>query len=173
MGGRVWRGAAVVAVLAVVAAGCGRSGDDSGSGDESTSTTAKAVAAAGDFGDLKAVCGPGDAKGATEKGVTDTEIQVSTFSDPGATVQPGLNQELFETSDAFTKWCNAAGGILGRKIVDHKQDAKLFEAAARMAEACTTDFMSVGGGIVFDDQTTDARVACGLAEVPAYITSQK
>jgi hypothetical protein len=36
------------------------------------------------------------------------------MADPGATVSPGLDQELFDASTAFTKWCNAQGGILGR-----------------------------------------------------------
>ena len=37
----------------------------------------------GGFGDLEAVCQEGDASGATEQGVTDTEIKVSTVSDKG------------------------------------------------------------------------------------------
>src|SRR3954467_6865759 len=94
-----------LSVVALIATGCGRSGDDKeSSGDKTTTTQAATAAAPGDFGSLKAVCGPGDAKGATARGVTDTEIDISTFSDTGAQVQPGLNQELFDTGDAFVKW---------------------------------------------------------------------
>src|ERR1700729_2251903 len=80
-----------------------------------TATTAAAATGAGDFGTLKAGCGPGNATGATDPGVTDTSINMATMSDPGYSGLPGLNQELFDAADAFVGWCNAAGGILGRK----------------------------------------------------------
>ena len=38
------------------------------------------------------------------------------MADPGNTVSPGLDQELFDTADAFVGWCNAAGGIDGRRL---------------------------------------------------------
>jgi hypothetical protein len=80
------RFAALLTVAALVGAGCGRSGSSS----SSSSTTAKAATtASGDFGTLKAVCGPGNAKGATDVGVTDTAIDVSTIFDPGFTGAPG------------------------------------------------------------------------------------
>lgn len=170
----------VVAVLAValVAAACGgRDDDEAATEDEgraSTETTAKASeAAAGDFGDLKGVCGPGDAKGATDKGVTDTEIKVGTLADPGSTVRPGLNQEMFDAASAFVKWCNEAGGILGRKLSLTLRDAKLFEVQARIAEACQSDFMLVGGGTALDDAGVDTRVACGLPDIPGFANSPK
>ena len=37
---------------------------------------------------------------------------------------------------AFAKWCNAAGGINGRKIVIDKHDAKLFNGAQQILDAC-------------------------------------
>ena len=77
------------------------------------------------FGTLKDVCGPGSAKGATDTGVTNTEIHVATISDPGTVGAPGLNKEIFDGADAFVGWCNAAGGILGRKLVLDKLDAKI------------------------------------------------
>ncbi len=137
----------------------------------SAGTTAGA-AGPGDFGDLKAVCGPGDAKGATAQGVTDTEITVGTMSDPGNTIVPGLNQELFDAADAFVGWCNDAGGINGRKLKLNKHDAKLFEAGPRMVEACQTDFMLVGAGIVFDDAANQPRMDCGLSEIAGYAVSE-
>src|SRR4051794_18957264 len=89
------------------------------------SSSAAAGGGAGSFGTVKDVCGPGDGKGATDVGVTDTEIHVATISDPGFAQAPGLNRELFDAADAFTKWCNAAGGILGRKLTVDKLDAKI------------------------------------------------
>ena len=78
---------------------CGRSSKDAEPSSETT-TTAK-TEAAGSFGDLKDVCGPGDAKGATATGVTDTSIAGGVFSDPGFTGRPGLNQELFDAAKVF------------------------------------------------------------------------
>jgi ABC-type branched-subunit amino acid transport system substrate-binding protein len=162
-------------ITVLLATGCARSSDDTetgaSSGDSSTSTTAKAAEQAGSFGDLGEVCGPGDAKGATARGVTDDSISITTLGDPSNTVKPGLGQQFFDMGDAFVKWCNDAGGINGRKIVLHKRDAKLFEAAARVIEACQTDFMLVGGGTPLDDATVKPRTDCKLGNIPSYVTS--
>ena len=112
-------------------------------------------------------------RSATDQGVTDTEIAVGTMADPGNTIIPGLNQELFDAADAFVGWCNDAGGILGRKIVLNKRDAKLMEAAPRTVEACQSDFMLVGNGAALDDTTVKARTgvpASALAWAIAYDT---
>ena len=174
---------AVVASLGFLATACSRS-DNSSSAKSSTTvasattgapgaTTATTVAGPGpgDFGTLKALCGPGDAKGATDQGVTDTEIRMGTMSDPGAVAAPGLNQELFDSADAFTGWCNAAGGILGRKIKLDKWDAKLTEVPARMIQACGADFALAGNGEALDGTGVDQRVKCGLPEIAAYVVS--
>jgi ABC-type branched-subunit amino acid transport system substrate-binding protein len=155
-------------VVALVAAGCSRSGD---SGKGGTSSTTAAGAASGDFGSLKGVCGPGDAKGASDVGVTDTGIRVGTMSDPGNTAVPGLNQELFDSADAFVKWCNDAGGILGRKLQLDKWDAKLTEVAPRMIDACAADFALVGNGEGLDQTGVAQRTKCKLPEFSAYDVS--
>ncbi len=157
----------VPVVVAMAAAGCSRSSSKS----SSTSTSSGSSAASGDFGTLKAVCGPGSAKGATDQGVTDTSIRVGTMADPGATAQPGLDQELFDAADAFVGWCNAAGGILGRKLQLDKWDSKLTEVAARMIQACAVDFALIGNGEGLDGTGVDQRVKCKLPEFPAYDVS--
>ncbi|MCU1484229.1 MAG: ABC-type branched-chain amino acid transport system periplasmic component-like protein, partial [Actinomycetia bacterium] len=166
---------AVGLITVVLAAGCTRSSDQKESGvaagDSSTSTTAAAAEKPGTFGDLGEVCGPGDAKGATARGVTDDSISITTLGDPSNTVKPGLGQQFFDIGDAFVKWCNDAGGINGRTIVLHKRDAKLFEAAARVIEACQTDFMLVGGGTPLDDATVKPRTDCDMGNIPSYVTS--
>jgi ABC-type branched-subunit amino acid transport system substrate-binding protein len=154
--------------VALATAGCSRSSGN-GKGGGSPSTTAKA--ATGDFGTLKAVCGPGSAKGATALGVSDTTIRVGTMSDPGTTVLPGLNQELFDSADAFVGWCNAAGGILGRQLQLDKWDAKLTEVAPRMIQACDADFTLVGNGEGLDQTGVAQRVKCKLPEFSAYDVS--
>lgn len=171
---------AVVGAAALVAAGCGRDDSTAIVDDETTvpsgaPTTAPSGAAAGEFGDLGPVCGPA-AEGATleasDAGVTADSIQIGTIADPGFPGRPGLNQEIFDSAEAFTKWCNEAGGIKGRKIVLKKRDAKLTEYQTRMIEACDQgDFMLVGGGGVFDDQGQRERLSCGLPNIAAFVTN--
>jgi ABC-type branched-subunit amino acid transport system substrate-binding protein len=103
--------------------------------------------------------------------VTDTEIHVSTMGDPSNTVIPGAGQESFDVANAFVKWCNAAGGILGRKIVVTNRDAKLFNIAAQVINACQTDFMLVGNANPLDAAGVKPRLACNLAQIPAYASS--
>ena len=158
----------VPVVVAMAAAGCSRSSSKSSSTSTSSGSSS---AASGDFGTLKDVCGPGNAKGSTDQGVTDTSIRVGTMSDPGATAQPGLNQELFDAADEFVGWCNAAGGILGRKLQLDKWDARLTEVSARMIQACGVDFTLVGNGEGLDGTGVDQRTKCKLPEFPAFDVS--
>ena len=160
----------VVVALCLVGVACGsRKSESSGGGG--TSDTTAAAAAAGTFGTLTNVCGPGDAKGATAQGVTDTEIRVGTVADPGYTGAPGLDQELFDTAKAFSEWCNDAGGIQGRKIKVDYLDAALFNYKDRITEACAQNFSLVGGGAVLDDTGSQDRVDCGLPDIAGYVVS--
>src|SRR3954451_24446617 len=75
--------------VALVAGACGSSrGDDSsGGGDDNAASTTSSTAKQGDkFGDLASPCGPGDAKGATAKGVTDTQIVIAYGDDKGFSI---------------------------------------------------------------------------------------
>jgi ABC-type branched-subunit amino acid transport system substrate-binding protein len=161
--------------LALAVAACGRSSNvPTGAAVVPATvapTAAASTASAGDFGTLKNICGPGDAKGATARGVTDSEIHLGTTADPGAAAAPGLEQEFFDVADAFSKWCNAAGGINGRKIVLTKYDAKLFEGAAQILNSCRTDFMLVGNGNALDAPMQKPRIACNLGQFASYVVS--
>jgi hypothetical protein len=166
----------VAAVLAVTIAGCGRSSSSSGakapSGATKTSSAAtSAPAGKGDFGTLKAICGSGTPNGPTGRGISNTELRIGVLADPGNTVAPGLEQEFFDAADGFSKWCNAAGGINGRKIVIDKWDAKLFNVGQAVTNACQKDFMLVGGGNAIDDASVKPRLACKLAQIPGYDVS--
>ena len=174
---RYIRGCSVLLALVLLAGACGRSDDSADPGGaDPTSTTAAAdgdtLLANGGFGDLVAVCEKGDATGATAQGVTDTEIHVGTVSDKGGPVA-GLNEEMYDTSVAFVKWCNEKGGINGRKLVLDDIDAKLFEYEAAITTACEKDFAVVGGGAVFDNDPNGVRVACGLPNIPSYVVSKE
>ena len=134
-------------------------------------TRSAAKPAAGTFGDLTKICGPGDAKGGVGRGVTPTTIRVATMADPSNTVSPKLGQEYFDIADTFVKWCNAAGGINGRKLQVDKRDSKLFEVGARMVDACQDDFMMVGNGTPLDDAGVKPRLDCKLGQIPSYQVS--
>jgi ABC-type branched-subunit amino acid transport system substrate-binding protein len=164
------------ALVAGLAVGCGRSGGSSPTGPASSTTSSAAPAtsggiAAGDFGTAKKVCAPGPGTGGSGRGIVGKTIHVGTMADPGAAAAPGLEQEFFDTADAFAKWCNAAGGINGRTIVVDKLDAKLFNGGAEVIQACQKDFMLVGGGNALDATDVKPRLGCKLGQIPAYTVS--
>ena len=103
--------------------------------------------------------------------MTPTEIDISTFSDPGFAGRPGLNQELFDAAEVFSKWCNDRGGINGRTIVVHERDAALTNVTPQMANACREDFMLVGGGAVFDQDGVKTRLECLMPDIAGYVVS--
>ena len=167
---------ATSACLVLAVAACGRSsggssGTPSSSAANPSGSAGASAAPAGTFGTLKGICGPGSAKGGIGRGVTDSEIHIGVTADPGAAAAPGLEQEFFDTAEGFSKWCNAAGGINGRKIVIDKWDAKLFNVGQVMTNACQKDFMLVGNGNAFDSAGVKIREACKLGQIPAYVTS--
>ena len=174
--------ATALAALALVASACARDEGETESGGGATTTaggdgaTTSAPASesrldAAGFGSLENVCQEGDASGATDIGVTDTEIQIGSFTDKGFTSRPGLNEEMYDAAVAFAAWCNEHGGINGRELVVADRDAALTDFNARIVESCAEDFAMVGGGVVLDDGDNGARVACGLPNLPGYVVS--
>jgi hypothetical protein len=161
---RSTRALALLAVGLIVAASCGSSG--SGANE-------KTVAGGSDFGTLKNVCHPARTpnKDHTDRGVTADSIRLTSMSDAGSTIRTGLNQELLDASRVFTKWCNAHGGINGRKIILSTGDAQLTLYRQAISTACGNAFALVGGGGVFDDQGQKQRVECLLPDFPGLVTS--
>jgi ABC-type branched-subunit amino acid transport system substrate-binding protein len=129
------------------------------------------VTTTGTWPGVGTICGTGSGGASTTRGVSSKSIDIATFSDPGNTVQPGLNVEFFQAAGAFAKWCNAAGGINGRKIVVHDRDAALFNAAQVTNQACQQDFMSVGGGMALDQPSVSVRIGCGLGQITGFTVS--
>jgi ABC-type branched-subunit amino acid transport system substrate-binding protein len=166
-------GATVIALLAVLslvatACGSGRS-SSSNTGDSSSATT---TAATGNtFGDLASPCGPGEATGATQLGVTDTTITIGFGDDAGYQAAPGLSHEISDAMRGMIKWCNDQGGINGRQIVGRYGDAKIFEVNNVMTDACQSDFMLVGEGWSADSGQEQVRLGCNLAAVPTFSVS--
>jgi hypothetical protein len=162
-------GIAVAAVVAVssCSSGGGRGADpnatksSNGGGTSSASTVSK-------FGTLDSPCGQGNAKGATDRGVTDTSINIAYGDDRGFAQSPGLNKEMGDSIKAFIKWCNDQGGINGRQIVGDFYDAKISLANNVMTQACTKDFMLVGEGFAADGAGEATRIKCNLVAVPGF-----
>ncbi|HEX5097274.1 MAG TPA: ABC transporter substrate-binding protein [Acidimicrobiia bacterium] len=180
----------VLCVFALVAGACSRDKESTDAGDTNTPTSGSTETSGGGdadaagldqggFGDLGVLCSeaPADEPNAAtgDVGVTADSIQVSTFSDPGFSGRLGLNQELFDTADAFTSWCNEHGGIHGRQIELKKRDAKLTEFQQRVIEACDEgDFMMIGGGNVLDDTGQTDRLGCAtgaVPQIPGYVVT--
>jgi ABC-type branched-subunit amino acid transport system substrate-binding protein len=167
-----------VALLALAACSShGPSGTTSSGAGSSTpvspAASSPSTGGAGSFGTLGEVCGPGQAKGSTDTGVTDTSIQVATIADVGWSVAPGLLQPIFDGADAFVDWCNAAGGINGRKLKLDKRDSAYSNYLPQVKTSCTKDLALVGSMGILDDTGVDAWQACGLLNFTAATVGAK
>jgi hypothetical protein len=117
------------------------------------------------------ICEPGAGGSSSVRGVSPKTINIAVFNDAANTVQPGLEAEFPQQAQAFAAWCNASGGINGRKIVIDNRDAALFNAAQQATAACQSDFMAVGGGMALDQPSVPVREQCGLGQISGYVVS--
>jgi ABC-type branched-subunit amino acid transport system substrate-binding protein len=161
-------GVAIAATVALSA--CGGGGGRGGSPETSAPATGSNGTTSGTtkFGTIDSPCGKGNAKGATDRGVTDTNIQIGYGDDRGFAQSPGLNKEMGDGVKAFIKWCNDQGGINGRQITGDFYDAKISLANNVMTTACTKDFMMVGEGFAADGSAEATRVKCNMVAVPGF-----
>jgi hypothetical protein len=167
------RAAAAIAATALLAAGCSRAGTTSTQASSSTpansssaSSSASASQAASPgvrFGTVTDVCHGGNATGATDQGLTSSEIKTGVLTDVGFTKDP----ELETTAKVLTSWCNAAGGIDGRKLVADIHDTQLLDVVGAMAEACASDFVLAGGSAALDGLAVTTRLKCLLPDFDA------
>ncbi len=133
-------------------------------GASSSSSSAK-------FGTLPSPCGKGSASGSTDNGVTNSTINIAYGDDRGFSGLPGLDQEMGDAVKDMIAWCNAQGGINGRKIVGNYYDAAVTQVGSVMTQACKTDFMLVGEGFALDGLAEQTRLGCNLAAVPGFTVS--
>jgi ABC-type branched-subunit amino acid transport system substrate-binding protein len=117
------------------------------------------------------ICEPGPGGASIERGVSDKTIHIAVFNDASNTVLPGLDKEFVQQADAFASWCNASGGINGRRIVVDDRDGAIFNAAQVTNQACQSDFMAVGGGLVLDQSAVPVREQCGLGQITGFTVS--
>ena len=140
-----------------------------------SSTTASAATSAssssGVWPGVGKICEPGPGGTSSVRGVGYKTINIAVFNDAANTITPGLEVEFPEQATAFADWCNAAGGIDGRKIVIDNRDAALFNAAQVTTTACQSDFMAVGGGMALDQPAVPIREKCGLGQISGYVVS--
>lgn len=170
---------AVLVAVGLVVAACGSDRDDDsassttgpGSSD-GTTTTAPPEEEGEMFGDLPSPCGPGDAKTASDRGVTEDTITIGYGDDRGFANSPGLNKEMGDAIEAMIDWCNSQGGINGRQIKGNLYDAKILEVSNAIISACNDNvFMLVGQGWSLDSAQEEQRVGCNLGSVPGYSVS--
>ena len=132
-----------------------------GGASVATSSSAK-------FGTLASPCGKGHDTGATDKGVTNSTINLAYGDDRGFSGLPGLDQEMGDAVKDMISWCDAQGGIGGRKIVGDYYDAAVTNVGSVMTQACGKDFMLVGEGFALDGTAEQTRLGCNLASVPGF-----
>jgi hypothetical protein len=111
------------------------------------------------------VCHGGNATGSTDQGVTSSQIMAGVLTDVGYTKDP----ELETTAKVFTSWCNAAGGIDGRKLVADDHDTQLMNVVAAMSKACSSDFVLAGGSAALDGLAVTTRLKCLLPDFDAQV----
>ena len=73
--------------------------------------------------------------------MTNSTINIAYGDDRGFSGSPGLDQEMGDAVKAMIAWCEAQGGINGRKIVGDYYDAAVTNVGSVMSQACKTDFM--------------------------------
>ena len=137
----------------------------------SPSTSGAASSSSTKFGTLPSPCGKGSAKGSTDEGVTNSTINIAYGDDRGFSGLPGLDQEMGDAVKAMIAWCNAQGGINGRKIVGDYYDAAVTNVGSVMTQACKKDFMLVGEGFALDGLGEQTRLGCNLSAVPGFTVS--
>jgi len=120
------------------------------------------------FGTLPSPCGKGHDTGSSDKGVTNSTINLAYGDDRGFSGLPGLDQEMGDAVKDMISWCDAQGGIGGRKIVGDYYDAAVTNVGSAMTQACTKDFMLVGEGFALDGSAEQTRLGCNLASVPGF-----
>jgi ABC-type branched-subunit amino acid transport system substrate-binding protein len=138
---------------------------------EAATRPLKAVVANGVWAGVGKVCEGGSGGSSSVRGVSQNTIRIAVFNDQSNTAEPGLGKEFVQFAGAFAAWCNASGGIDGRHVVVDSRDGALFNAAQVTNEACQSDFMAAGGGLVLDQPAVPVREACGLGQITGETVS--
>jgi hypothetical protein len=162
-----------LAIATIVLAGTSvaLSSSPSGAATSASRALTSSVATNGEWPGVGKICEPGPGGASSVRGVGAKTVHIAVFNDAANTVEPGLEAEFPQQAQAFADWCNASGGINGRKIVIDDRDAALFNAAQVTELACQSDFMAVGGGMALDQPSVPVREKCGLGQISSYLAS--
>src|SRR5580704_873225 len=147
------------------------SSSGAGAATSATRTLSSSVATNGVWPGVGKICEPGSGGSSSVRGVGSKTINIAVFNDAANTIEPGLEAEFPQQAQAFAVWCNASGGINGRKLVIDNRDGALFNAAEVTNQACQSDFMAVGGGMALDQPAAPVREKCGLGNISGYVVS--
>ncbi|HJP65546.1 MAG TPA: ABC transporter substrate-binding protein [Actinomycetota bacterium] len=193
------RALALLALLALVGAGCGarlsskqrgealllyrdRSGPAAefasstrgGAGPVlgGASTTGGDISAGPAGGAASAASCTGAARGASDVGVSANEIRLGTVSDVTGVV-PGIALSTFQGMQAVAAYINSQGGICGRRVTTDLRDDQTTASGNKSAtqDACANDFALVGSFSAFDDggAATVNRMQC--PDMSAFTTT--
>src|SRR6202034_3062656 len=97
-----------------------------GAATASSRALASSVPTNGVWPGVGKICEAGPGGASSVRGAGDKAIKIAVFNDAANTIEPGLEAEFPQQAQAFADWCNASGGINGRKIVIDNRDAALF-----------------------------------------------
>jgi hypothetical protein len=160
-----------LAALMVAGTSVALSATTAGAATSASRTLSSSAPTNGVWPGVGKICEPGPGGASSVRGVTNKTINIAVFNDAANTIEPGLEAEFPQQATAFADWCNASGGINGRKIVIDNRDAALFNAAQQMTASCQSDFMAVGGGMALDQPSVPIREKCGLGQITGYVVS--
>lgn len=150
-------------------------GADTGTGAATGGATGSGGASSGSGGGSTG--GPpaapkGGNGGATDVGVTATEITIAVLTDRTGPV-PGIFEPSVRSTQAWANYINSKGGIFGRKIKVVPIDSKTSAADNRAGalQACKQAFAVVGSMSAMDDGGASALAECGIPDISATVVN--
>jgi len=117
---------------------------------------------------------PGGNGGATDKGVTATQITLAVASDLSG-VQGGLFKSTHQAMSAWAAMINSTGGLFGRRVKLQLRDTQAKDTSnqAAVQDSCDDSFALVGSMSAFDGGGASAGEACGIPDVTAITVNDK
>ena len=112
--------------------------------------------------------------GATDKGVSDTEVQIGNVATISGPV-PGLGQTMVNGTKAYVAYVNAKGGVCGRKLKLVTGDDRLDTGANRSETARLKDqvFAFVGSWSVVDDGGATVLDGTNIPDVTLALSDRR
>jgi ABC-type branched-subunit amino acid transport system substrate-binding protein len=112
--------------------------------------------------------------GATDKGVSDTEVQIGNVATISGPV-PGLGQTMVNGTKAYVAYANSKGGVCGRKLKLVTGDDRLDTGANRSETARMKDqvFAFVGSWSVVDDGGATVLDGTNIPDVTLAISDRR